>query len=117
VRCFHHPDAEAIGICKNCQKGLCANSAVDVGDGLACRGCEDRVRSLSAVLGRADAMAVSWSSFMEGGMLLIGALFVGFGAFLLVSWDDAWGAAFFAGMGLVFAATPGWQIARRLRTS
>jgi hypothetical protein len=117
MRCFYHPDAEAVGICKSCQKGLCAESAVDFGDGLACQGCEERVRALNASLGTADAMAASWSAFMGMGMLFVGGLFAAFGLFVLVAWDDAWGAAFFIGMGLAFGATPGRQLALRLRRS
>jgi hypothetical protein len=117
MRCFYHPDAEAVGICKSCQKGLCADSAVDVGDGLACQGCAERVRKLNATLGTADAMCASWSAFLGPGMLLVGALFVAFGILVLAAWDDAWGAAFFVGMGLVFGATPGRQLVLRLRRS
>ena len=43
--CYDHPSVIAVGLCKNCMRALCPESAADVGDGLACRGrCEERVR-------------------------------------------------------------------------
>jgi hypothetical protein len=47
MRCFYHQDREAIGACKSCNKGLCAECAVDLGNGLACRGrCEADVQAV-----------------------------------------------------------------------
>ena len=36
MRCFCHPENEAVGVCKNCFKGVCPECLIDVGDGLAC---------------------------------------------------------------------------------
>jgi hypothetical protein len=53
VRCFHHRDRDAVATCKNCGRGLCADCAVDVGNGLACAGaCEAEVRSLNRMIQR-----------------------------------------------------------------
>lgn len=50
MKCFNHPQSDAIGMCKNCQKGLCSTCVVDVGDGLACRNsCEGKVRLLNKI--------------------------------------------------------------------
>lgn len=47
MKCFYHPDREAVGICSACSKGLCAGCATDMGRGLACRDrCEPEVRRL-----------------------------------------------------------------------
>jgi hypothetical protein len=47
VRCFHHPDVDAVGLCKGCGKGVCRACAVDLGQGLACAdSCEVEVRDL-----------------------------------------------------------------------
>jgi hypothetical protein len=47
VKCFHHPDVDAVGLCKACGKGLCRSCAVDMGQGLACaNSCEVAVRDL-----------------------------------------------------------------------
>jgi len=37
MNCFNHPSIPAIGMCKHCNKGLCADCASDLGHGLACR--------------------------------------------------------------------------------
>lgn len=51
MRCYYHPDKEAVGICKNCHKGLCPDCAADVENGIACRDrCENRVRALNEAL-------------------------------------------------------------------
>ena len=36
--CFYHPERPAVGLCKACQRGLCAECAAQVGESLACRG-------------------------------------------------------------------------------
>jgi hypothetical protein len=47
MRCFVHPNDDAVGICRSCQKGLCRSCAVDLGQGLACQNsCEQAVRDL-----------------------------------------------------------------------
>jgi hypothetical protein len=37
MRCFNHPDREAVGLCKACNKGLCAACTTDLDHGLACK--------------------------------------------------------------------------------
>ncbi len=50
MRCFYHPQAVAVGLCKNCGKGLCPECAVDVQHGLACKNkCEIKVEALTEV--------------------------------------------------------------------
>src|SRR5262245_51652117 len=44
MNCFYHRSSPAVGICKNCQRGLCSECAVEVPDGLACKErCERQV--------------------------------------------------------------------------
>jgi uncharacterized membrane protein YedE/YeeE len=51
MRCFYHPDTDAVAGCKNCSRGLCTACAVDVGNGIACRGrCEEEVRALNRII-------------------------------------------------------------------
>lgn len=38
MKCFVHQDRDAVGICKNCQKGLCIECAVEVENGISCQG-------------------------------------------------------------------------------
>ena len=51
MRCYYHQDRDAVGLCKSCGKGLCADCQTDLGQGLACKGrCEARVRDLIALI-------------------------------------------------------------------
>jgi len=38
MNCYYHPDRTAIGTCRHCQRGLCAEDAALVDDALACKG-------------------------------------------------------------------------------
>ena len=37
MRCFNHPESDAVGTCKACHKGLCHLCVTDLGHGLACK--------------------------------------------------------------------------------
>ena len=53
MKCFYHPQADAVGICKNCQRGLCPGCASERDGGLACKGrCETAVDQVSALIRR-----------------------------------------------------------------
>jgi hypothetical protein len=53
MRCFYHQDKDSVGSCKSCGKGLCAECAVDLGKGLACRGrCEESARAIIELVDR-----------------------------------------------------------------
>lgn len=53
MKCFNHDGADAVAICKNCNKALCHTCAVDVGNGVACTGdCEGEVRALNELIRR-----------------------------------------------------------------
>lgn len=49
MKCFGHPEIDALGICKSCGKGLCGICFVDTGLGLACNGsCQKIVTTVTA---------------------------------------------------------------------
>ena len=51
MNCFSHPDKPAVGFCKSCCKGLCADCAATLPNGLACRNkCEDRVTLINQIV-------------------------------------------------------------------
>lgn len=120
MRCFDHPDREAVGVCKSCQKGLCGECAVDLGQGLACRGrCEETVRGLIALIaGNLKARAVG-SQLVLGyrrNVIYAGAFLVAVGS-LILSWGalapkPIWVVVMFGALFLVYGA---FQIARGAR--
>jgi multisubunit Na+/H+ antiporter MnhB subunit len=47
MRCFVHRDVEAVGTCRGCSKGVCAECVVDLGHSISCRGaCEAKAQAL-----------------------------------------------------------------------
>lgn len=51
MNCFAHQSDPAVGICKACQKAVCASCAIDTGRGLACSvECENEVKALNLIV-------------------------------------------------------------------
>lgn len=101
MKCFYHEATDAVATCKNCQKGLCRQCAVDVGDGMACRNaCERQVRVLNAFLkkGQNAIKRSSLGYYGLAGFLLLIAIVIGQDS--LRSNINAW-AIFGDGMSLV----------------
>ena len=83
MNCFYHPDRPAIGLCKYCQRGLCADCAAIVDDVLACQHRhEDEVHKLEQLAARNlfQSKRVG-SSYMRNAIFygLVSVLFAGFG--------------------------------------
>ena len=67
--CYFHSDRPAVGTCKHCQRGLCNECAVVVGDVLACRDRhEDQVRKAeqAAIRGILQAERAGAGYFRSG---------------------------------------------------
>ena len=98
MNCFNHPDKPAVGLCKNCYKGLCAECAAALPDGLACADtCRGKVASLNEMTDQAAASGawlrrIGWFLFASGillccidgavkwmGTVLLGLVFVRLG--------------------------------------
>jgi hypothetical protein len=53
MKCFYHVQADAVGTCKHCHRGVCRDCAAERDGGLACRGhCEAQVDQVSALIQR-----------------------------------------------------------------
>jgi hypothetical protein len=85
MRCFNHQGQEAVGSCKACAKGLCAECAVDLGHGLSCRGDhEATVKAYNAMMERSSKMASMAKSSTQGVPIFtsaIGIVMAAYGAF------------------------------------
>ena len=80
MRCFYHPDQDAVGMCKNCGRGLCPQSLAEVENGLACKGrCEEQVRAINMVQDRSRRMVQRSHPVNIVLSALIGLLFAGVG--------------------------------------
>lgn len=83
MRCFNHPERDAIGSCKTCCKGLCLECAADMGHGLACKGVhEQQVESLNALFLRGAKMqgTIAKSKYVASAFnIFMGIVFTGYG--------------------------------------
>jgi hypothetical protein len=88
MRCFVHIDSEAVGLCKNCMRGLCSDCAADLPAGLACAGrCESIVEGMDALIRRNTAVAGKNVGIGHWGLLVfyavLGPVGVAVGVYLL----------------------------------
>ncbi len=92
MKCFYHPAYDAVGLCKNCGKGLCPSCAVDLQGGLACKDqCEPAVEELIVMLRRGRTVYQKTDRTRKQYAVvcsLIGLTCVGFGLYvnLMIIW-------------------------------
>src|SRR5436305_11453040 len=109
MKCYVHPNVEAVGVCGACCRGLCAECAAEVRRRLACRGhCEERVGLLLGTedatieaLGQAKRMVVATRKAYIG--LAVFLLVIGL-SFITVGHLQSDRVFFVAIMGYVFVA-------------
>ena len=106
MNCYNHQDRPAVGICKNCNKGLCRDCAVDVGNGLACKdSCEEEVRAINDMTERGKtayhkaSKAHNRNAIIYG---LMGSVFLFWGILVAAFSDDATAAFFLIPFGVIF---------------
>lgn len=109
MKCYQHPETDAVGICRHCAKGVCKQCGVLVENCLACRySCEQQVartlrtvergtrtmeqhprnlKAMAAILGLAGGAMVGYGFTERGGSLLIvlGAMFLAFAAIYAIT--------------------------------
>ena len=92
--CYYHQFAQAVGICKNCHKGLCAECAVDVGNGLACKHqCESEVVLINNVFERSKVQYQSLGSIYGRNALWMAGLGIAVlltGVLTLIFFPGSW---------------------------
>jgi len=73
MNCFEHPDVNAVGLCKFCQKGLCQDCAHDLSHGLACKDHIREVTDLNSIfLNEAPSFKKVSKTSLETYFLVIG---------------------------------------------
>src|ERR1700690_3798274 len=87
MNCYYHPDRPAVGVCKHCQRGLCAEDAALVADSLACKGRhENEVREMNLWMGRNILQSKRISPGYNRNAIfyfLVGAVFAGYGFYTM----------------------------------
>lgn len=119
MNCFYHPKKSAVGICKHCQRGLCADCAALVNDSLACKDRhEEQVRLLEQMTARNILQAERiGSSYLRNAIFygLVGLAFTGFG-FWQLNWLGLQAALFMVlGIFLLFAAGMNFAESRKYK--
>lgn len=77
MKCYNHHETDAVGICKNCNKGLCPGCAADVGNGIACKNCcEQSVKDINALIQKSKGVykqssAVNYTSALIYGLFAL----------------------------------------------
>ena len=108
MNCFNHPDKAAIGFCKSCCKGLCADCAATLPNGLACRSaCEDRVTLINRIIDNNQKVISAANVQVRSSGLFVLILGVIFCLIGLVPWitSGSTGTLFIMGIpGLLFTA-------------
>jgi len=83
MKCYNHPDSDAVGTCKHCSKGMCSACAKDSGWGLVCsQQCEEEVKTLRAMVERSRKMVpFAAKNHLRSAVILfaMAAVFTGFG--------------------------------------
>ena len=76
MRCYVHPEAQPIGTCTRCGRGICDECAVDVQGRLTCRNC---LAAGQATIQRYDPNTAFLIELVAGffGLLGIGYIYVG----------------------------------------
>ena len=108
MNCYYHPDRPAIGICKHCQRGLCAEDAALIDDSLACKGRhENEVRQMNQWMARNILQSKRIGLVYNRNAIfyfLVGAAFTAFGSYQ-VRWTGLQGLfLLIVGLFLLFAA-------------
>jgi hypothetical protein len=107
MKCFRHPENDAVGSCKHCAKGVCSQCVRDTGWGVACsEPCEHEVFALRSMIERNRKMypLASKNHFRSAIWLAaMAAIFLGWGAF---HGDDL----FLISMGVVMLLGAGFAV-------
>ena len=107
MNCFNHPDRPAVGFCKSCCKGLCADCAAVLPNGLACRNtCEARVNLINQMIDNHQKVtSVANVQIRSSGVFILslGTMLCLFG-FLPLLITGKTGTLFMGVMGLPFVA-------------
>ncbi len=89
MKCYYHPDYDAVGICKNCQKGICKECVTEIDTSLACKDrCEEDVKRINFTVEKSYQMLQTRlvQSTHSGGAIvytILGILFILYGLFII----------------------------------
>ena len=105
MNCYTHAEAAAVGICKHCLRGVCADCATMVEGAVSCPGeCEARVGMIQRVSANNPAVfeAANRQIRQQGvALVALSVIFLGMGGWGTLQGEDAYTFLFFTA-GAVF---------------
>ena len=80
MKCYNHPEIDAVGLCKSCGLGLCHECVSEVGTSISCKNrCEADVAALNELVQRGrTAYQKTSGTYLRSGIfiLLLGLVFL-----------------------------------------
>ena len=100
--CFNHPDRQAIGVCRACQRGICKECTADLGHGLACKGKHEAdVENLEHIVRQSTRIYAVTPKTRNAGPLFFGFMAAVFTVFGLIQGRGVTDLAFLLGIGFI----------------
>lgn len=85
MKCYYHPEKDAVALCKSCHRALCRDCASEVPNGVACKGkCEEEAMFLNEMVQRNKGLyAKTANTYYRSALinLIMALVFAGFGAY------------------------------------
>jgi hypothetical protein len=116
VKCFKHPQSEAVGTCKYCSKGVCTECVRDTGIGISCSPeCQEEVKSLKALVDRNKQSFPLVAKAHARNAILLALLGLAFVAFSAIARRDAFLFPYLLSFGVImmFGAMLSFLMARK----
>lgn len=108
MKCYNHPDIDAIGICKNCNKGLCRDCLTEVKNGIACTStCVDEVEQVNSLINRNKKSYGNASGAYYRNAFIYGAMGI---VFIIFGFSTEGLTGFLSILGLLFIVGAGFNI-------
>lgn len=111
MKCYNHPETDAIGICKNCNKGLCKNCLTEIENGLACTAtCVEEVKQVNSLINRNKQSFSIASKASSRNAIIYGIMGLAFLSFGLTTdgpslFPTVMGIIFLIGAGLTYKSS------------
>lgn len=97
MKCYNHHDTDAVGVCKNCGKGICTDCLTDTGNGVACtNSCAEKMRTQ-----RKKAIVVS---AVAGSIIIVVGVMYGYRGYVRQDWVIILFSVFIIVMGILSIA-------------
>jgi hypothetical protein len=113
MKCYNHPNQDAIGICKNCSKGLCKDCITEVENGIACTStCVEEVKLINSLINRNKTSYKKVSGSHYRNAYLYGGMGIAFIVFGIITEDLT---DFLLVMGLLFLAGATFSVVNAMK--